>query len=218
MQLRRPLIATLAVLAALLLGGCATPAPIPDGTPSPVAENPTPEVTNPAPEPEALVISLTSIQVVNDDGSVSAAADFADGTGTVALLTSLFGAVPGEVDPYFGTTSYDWGTAFVIVNKYDGRARFRIDVPERDGLAVRTTTGITVGSSRAQVLSFSPWDPQYDYDGDGASDYLGLEAVPVEGTVSLTFPGEEGTAYIEVQLEGDTVTRLWTPSDDYHDV
>jgi hypothetical protein len=36
--------------------------------------------------------------------------------------------------------------------------------------------------------------------------------------MSLTFPGEPGTAFVEVQLIGDSVSVLRSPSNDYSDV
>ncbi|HEX7835525.1 MAG TPA: hypothetical protein VF479_08675, partial [Pseudolysinimonas sp.] len=94
----------------------------------------------------------------------------------------------------------------------------RAEVSDLGGLPLQTTDGIQIGSTRAEVAALAPFDGAYDMDGDGTSDLFGLEQQTVPGTESLSFPGQPGTAFVEVQLDGDTVTVLRAPSNDYSDL
>ena len=225
MPTRPRLIATV-VAAGLLLAGCAGPAAIPDATPPAPAESPSPEPAVPA--LDSLFLSIDGVLLANDDDSEAGTAAYADGPGMVALLTAAFGADPvTEVTggTAYPATNYAWGGDDVVVTiggPYgDGSfsdARIRVAVAEYAGLSIFTDGGVTVGTDRAAVAALAPYDPVYDGDGDGASDFLGLIPTPVPGTVSLARPGETGIAFVAVFFAGDTVTELRSPADDFSDV
>jgi len=118
----------------------------------------------------------------------------------------------------FGTTGYAWGEDVVFVENEAGFSSVRISAPTIGPLPVRTADGITIGSTREEVLATGPYDGDYDVDGDGDSDFYGLEPVVNPDYESLNLPGQPGTDFIEVQLEDDLVSSLRAPSNDYTDV
>lgn len=214
-------LAAAALVAALLLTACASPSVHPETSPTPTP------TTDPAPAAAALVVTLAEVQLVNDDDSVAATAPYSDGEQLVDLLTESFGAEPTtEVagGASYPVTNYNWGDAVIVgipgpySNGTFGDAWVRIAVPEHAGLSIATANGIGVGADRGAVMELAPFDPGYDADGDGASDFLGIEPVVNPDVESLTLPGQPGTDFVEVGFSGDTVVTLRSPSSDYHDV
>jgi hypothetical protein len=206
----RAVFAALALTVAL--AGCATAGG------GPTAE-PTPEPTTPAePTPAAVIVSLEALTVVDESGEALEATRFDDPEPVLALLGELLGSTP-EPDEYpeVGITSYDWGDAVFVVSGPD-YSSVRVNVAVLGGLPVQTPAGIGVGSSRDDVLAEEVYDPEFDVDGDGFSDFYGLEPVTNPDYPSLNLPGQPGTDFIEVQLEGDRVSSLRSPSNDYTDV
>jgi hypothetical protein len=178
------------------------------------AETATPE----APTPSAVIVSLDGLSIVDADGNALQTTTFTDPDPVLALLSDLLGSTPTPTenadygtkvwqwpDIQFGTTGPDYSWVF-------------IQTDELGGLPLQTAQGIHVGSTRDDVDALDPYDSYYDEDGDGASDVLGIEQVPAPDYDSLALPGQPGTDYIEVDLDGDTVTALHSPSNDYSDV
>jgi len=198
----------------LVLAGCAP------GIPTGPTAAPTPSVTDsPEPsEPSAVILSLDGITVQDQAGATLESSTFDDPDATLALLGSLLGSTPTPTEyPEFGSRTYEWpGVLFGVAS--EEFSWLRSEAAELGGLPLQTADGIHVGSTRAEVAALSPFDGQYDMDGDGTSDLFGLEHETVPGTQSLSFPGQPGTAYVEVQLEGDAVSVLRAPSNDYSDV
>jgi hypothetical protein len=198
----------------LVLAGCAP------GTPTGPTAGPEPtETVTPAPaEPSTLVLSLDGLAVQDDTGATLQSATFDDPDATLALLGEILGSTPTPTEyPEFGSKTYEWpGVLFGVAS--EDFSWFRSEAADLGGLTLQTTDGIHLGSTRAEVTALSPFDLQYDMDGDGSSDLLGLEQETVPGTQSLNFPGQPGTAFVEVQLVSDSVTVLRAPSNDYSDV
>ena len=198
----------------LVLAGCAPSAPTPTAEPEP---EPTVTVA-PEPVPTALVLSLDGLEVQDETGATLESATFSDPDATLALLASVMGSTPTpNVNPDFGTTTWEWPDV-LFGQASEDFSWFRSEAAVLGGLTLQTTDGIHLGSTRAEVTALSPFDLEYDMDGDGTSDLLGLEQETVPGTQSLSFPGQPGTAFVEVQLVGDAVTVLRAPSNDYSDV
>jgi hypothetical protein len=213
---KRQVSAALAVIVAgVLLSGCspvsslatgATPAP-PSATPSP-----TPVVA------VALVLSLDDITVVNSDGSTADAAAFSDGAATVALLSRELGTPPTTTrNDDYGLTMYDWKGVGATLTDHDAGATVGFTRSELNGLALRTSEGIHVGSSLSEVRAVA--SPDTEYEPENSSDaYFGLEARPHPGTESLAVPGQVGKDYISVRLEHGIVVNIGTPGGDWQDL
>jgi hypothetical protein len=199
--------------AALVLTGCA-PGP---GTPT-SAPTPTQSGTETS-EPAALVLSLDGLTLVDTNGDALEATRFDDPEPVLALLGEVLGSTPDpEEFPESETTSYAWGDDVTFNVRGTDYSWVRVNVPELGGLPVTTATGIGIGSSRDDLLAQDVYDPQYDFDEDGFSDFYGLEPVTNNDYESLSFPGQPGTDFIEVQLQGDQVSSMSSPSNDYTDV
>jgi hypothetical protein len=209
------LAATAAIALAALLTGCAPGAPSGSGTPEP---SPSVTPTSVAPQPAVVILSLDGIAVQDDGGATLQSASFNDPEAALALVSSLLGSTPTPTEyPEFGSSTWEWpGVLFGRAS--DTFSWLRAEVSDLGGLPLQTTDGIQIGSTRADVVALAPFDGAYDMDGDGSSDLFGLEQETVPGTESLSFPGQPGTAFVEVQLDGDTVTVLRAPSNDYSDV
>lgn len=89
--------------------------------------------------------------------------------------------------------------------------------PSLSGIPVTTAEGVTIGTPRQSVLDAGGWDV-WDSDGDGVADYLGVGAVEVPGTQSLSREGETGVTYIALTMSGDVVSAIMVPANDFSDL
>lgn len=216
--MRIRLLLTAALAASLVLTGCGTP-----GSTGPTdkgAPEPEPSASETAePTPEVLEISLDGVSLINDDESVAATASFSDGAAVLALLGTAFGSTPAGVANTDGypITSYEWDSVTLNVIT-DAGAIMSVGASEQSGITIRTSDGIGVGATRPEVAAYADFDPAYDFDGDGASDYLGLEAEENPAVESLENPGQPGTDFIMVVFSGDNAIRINAPSSDYGDL
>ncbi|QNA92209.1 hypothetical protein [Microbacterium sp. Se5.02b] len=222
--MRRPLTPTLVLAtSALLLLGCAPAAP---AAPTPTAE-PTPMTTSssPAPTPEVdpqMVVSLDGITATDASGTSSA--DYDDPTALLALLEKSTGELPEPetVEIFPGEPStlqrFDWdGLSVLADSKRDSPASLTITAADISGIPVSTAEGLRVGSTRAELVDTGAWALTDDQDAATATD-LGLGGQEVPGTQSLTHPGSVGILFTLFVLEGDTVTRILVPSNDFSDL
>jgi hypothetical protein len=215
--MRIRLLVTGALAAALLLTGCGPAAP---SGPTDADADPTPSASETvAPTAAVLEIALDGVTLINDDESIAASAAFTDGEQVLALLGLAFGSTPAGVANSDGypITSYEWDSVTLNVVT-DAGAIISVGASEQSGIEIRTTDGISVGATRPEVAAVADFDPAYDFDGDGASDYLGLEAQVNPEVDSLESPGEPGTDFIMVVFSGDNAIRINAPSSDYGDL
>lgn len=206
----------LALAAGVALAGCSTPAG-PVESPSPSASE---TVAAPDPVPAKLVISLDAVTVLNDDGTTAATSAFSDGAGVLALLGEYFGSTPEGVANTEGYpfTSYQWDGIWLTVVD-DGPASIAVQVSDFADLAIETSDGIAVGSTRDEVEALDPFvGLPMDSDGDGQPDSLGLEYSMNPDVESLEQPGQPGTDFVLVVFDGDTVSGINAPSSDYGDL
>ena len=211
-----PRLLAVLVAAGLLLAGCAD-GPEPTPTPTPVAsESPSPTPTAEESTASAIVVSLDSITVRDQNGVELRSATFDGPDATLALVSDLLGSTPEPVDNRQFGMFYEWPEITVVVNF--GTSSVTVSSPTVAGLPISTGQGIHVGSSRAEVEALAPFTGTYDGDGDGLPDILGLEQVAVPEFDSLTYPGQPGTAYIRVTVNGQEVTSIGGPSGDYLDI
>jgi hypothetical protein len=192
-----------AAVLAVTLAGCAPITIVigPTGGPSP---SETTGSTPPPSGPDALVLGVQGLTLVDGEGGPDETVARDDVSGSIDLLTGLFGA-PDEQTTEFGTF-YDWGA---VSGSDSGWFNVRFSAPDLDGVDLRTSQGIKVGDTRDAVTALDPFD-------DG--EILGLEAVPEPGTDSLSHPGDGGTSYIAVFFDGDTVIGLGAPAGDWRDL
>jgi hypothetical protein len=212
----------LLVAATLVLAGCAAEEPAAFTTPSSSPAAQPSETPTPTPTP-AGAISLGVAGIAFTDGGESKTLSFDDPQLLLAFVEELTGEPrAGEdfEDPWgngdtWGTL-YTWDDIRVSVRK-DGPASVVILATTVGGIPVRTASGIAVGSTRDDVLAMGGWDG-WDADGDGQADYLGVDGHEVEGVESLSRPGQPGREFILVELDGDVVTELQSPSNDFSDI
>lgn len=214
--MKKPALLAIASIAlAALLTGCAPGAPTGGETPEP---SPSATATSEPAQPAVVILSLDGIAVQDAGGATLQSASFNDPDAALALVSSLMGSTPTPTDyPEFGSSTWEW-PGVIFGRASDTFSWLRAEVSDLGGLPLQTTDGIQIGSTRAEVAALAPFDGAYDMDGDGTSDLFGLEQQTVPGTESLSFPGQPGTAFVEVQLDGDTVTVLRAPSNDYSDL
>lgn len=219
--MRRSLAPVLALAAsALLLIGCAPstsaePSATSSASSSP-SSSPTPEV-----DPQ-IVVSLEGLTVTDESGTTSVAFD--DSPALLALLEKTTGVLPEpeNVEVVPGDTTpmqrYDWDGLIVLADsKGEVPAAVSITAAEVGGVPVQTAEGLHVGSTRADLLDAGAWALVDAEDAATAAD-LGLGEQEVPDTESLTHPGSVGILYVLFSLEGDTVTRINAPANDFSDL
>lgn len=213
-----PVLALLSV--AVLLTGCAGTTP---SEAAPTNGSTAPTSASPAPEVAAhLVVSIDGVSLV--DGDTTTTAGFDDAAALLALLEDATGEAPDPTpleDPPgydMNLIAYDWDGVRVLMDESGtGYASIAVTSATMDGVPIATAEGLAVGSSRADLTAAQGWD-QWDEDGDGIADYLGLGHQEVPGTVSLAHPGEVGIEFVLFQVTGDVVTQFQAPSNDYSDL
>lgn len=220
MGIRTRAVALLLAASMLTLAACASPA-APAPASSDAATVPRPSTSSAAaPAATALdtiVLSLDGLVLQDANGHPLDSIGFDDGTALRDALTAALGAATTERNDRFALTSYDWGG--IRLGLYDSPARASVSVtaPAVQGISIRTTDGIAVGSSRADLLAAGA---QAGYDGRpaGGDETFQLATTPVPGTTSLSSPGTEGTRFILLLMDGDQVSGIQAPSDDFTDI
>lgn len=216
-------ILTVAVLAALGLSGCA-PEPIAAPTTTDAATptftptvKPTPTVT---PTADTSAPASDAVLIVQLDGaSIAAGSSLAYSIGAVEAWTAALGTAPTQSPvegPYGGTldlTALEWpGLTLTVPNDGSTRgASLRVTEPTVAGHPVVTSGGIGVGSTRAEAVAAGATE------GFDATE-LRLDTRDAPGTQSLQRPGEVGREYVMLVLEGDSVTQIILPGNDYSDI
>jgi len=206
----------------LTLTGCAQAATTVDAggsasTPASTAESaPTPSSTPTA--KDSITVGVDALVTIYDGQSVTypytepePLLDF------VAEITGLYPEGEDITDPWgngdvWGTT-YTWNEISVSVMT-DGPAGVRITASAIGGVPVTTAQGIAVGSASDDVVAAGGWETW----NDGVSYYFGVDPQPVEGTQSLSRPGELGQAYVEITTVDGVVTAIFSPANDYSDL
>ena len=173
---------------------------------------------DPTPAPAAIVVSVDGLELVDEQGTVLGSAEFADGAGVVEFLGDAVGSTPeGEENTEgYPITSYDWGEVTLRVVD-DGAASIVASSATIEGLEIRTTEGVGVGSSREAAVDAGAEEVFYA-DGSLQPDLLRLQVRDAPGTDSLENPGTTGVDFVLLVLEGGDVVRIFSPSSDYGDL
>lgn len=209
-------------------GGQAPPTPAspttaaPTPTPTPTSSTPTSTPT-PAPTPTPKqVVTITLDGLTRGGGGGGDTVAFDAGDELVDFVGVLAGSEPSVSDiedPWGGGEV--WGTRSewdgIGVSLYDGSANVVIRTPEVGGARVQTAEAIAVGSTRAESMAAGAWAVA-DENGDGVAEYLGIGSREVPGTESLANPGSVGIEYVLLMLEGDAVTEIHAPANDFSDI
>ncbi|WP_125132247.1 hypothetical protein [Microbacterium sp. 10M-3C3] len=214
----RPTAAPAAALLALALAACTAQAPA--AAPTSVAATPSPSATpTPMPTPTAaeeplVVVGLDGISI----GTQSASYD--DVPGLIAVVADTLGSAPTESvieDPWGNGMQmgrrYDFGAVRVI--ELGGTGSIAVTgVP--DGVRFETAEGITIGSSRSDVEAAGGWE---EYAGDDLNaPTWAIQPREVPDTSSLTHRGEVGREFILLLLDGDAVSQIQAPGNDFSDI
>ncbi|GAA5028875.1 hypothetical protein ACFQRL_06850 [Microbacterium fluvii] len=168
-----------------------------------------------------LVVSTTGVAV--QSGSAVEEIAYSDGAALVAAVTAASGIDPVVTEedvpaPYEGTvTTYDWGDGAVVMVGDGPGVSISVRRETLAGLPVSTPSGIAVGSDRADVLAAGGLAIS-DEDQDGTPEQLSVDPLDAAGTESLTSPGTVGTTFVLVILDGDTVSGIQAPGNDFADV
>jgi hypothetical protein len=216
-----PLLVALASTAALL-SACA-PEPAPDASgPVPATSETTSATPTPASESH-LVVTIDGLEFV--DGEETESADFENGAAVLALLETATGEAPAKAEfedpPGYETdlVRYEWDGISVVTEEggEGASAQIVVDSVTAGGVPITSLEGLTIGSTRDQVIAAQGWDV-WDEDGDGVADYLGVGEQQVPGTTSLSRPGETGILYVMFSLADDVVTTISAPANDFSDL
>lgn len=207
----------LATCAALMLVGCSPQVQTSEAPTSTPTVAPTPSST-PAVQ-RRLDVTLDGVTYVHAGKEDEVA--FSDTKGLISLFTTVTGVSPVATkvdDPpgySFNLTSYAWDGVKISAN--DTNATISVTASALNGVPVQTEEKISVGSSRADVLTKQGW-PVLDKNGDGIADELGIGRHEVAGTRSLAKPASTGIQYILLEMDGDTVRQIQSPSNDFSDI
>lgn len=219
--MRSALAAVSAALLLLAMTGCTAAPPVSAPT-SPAASSaaPTPSPP-PAPgKPGTLTIAVDGVTFEGDGETRTAG--FTDGQAIIDLLHDTTGSLPDgvavdDLEGYeSGVVVYDWDGIAVFLAP-DGRARVSVEAPSIGAVRIQTVAGLGVGSSRTDAVKAQAWD-QWDDDGDGLADYLGIGEREVPGTESLSRPDFVGIEFVLLVMEDDAVTEIQAPADDFSDL
>ncbi|SDP38058.1 hypothetical protein SAMN04487788_3281 [Microbacterium testaceum StLB037] len=217
-----PLLTFTAVLALGLSACVPQPSPEPTEAASPTpaftpSEKPTPTVS---PTGDAAAPASDAVLIVSlDSASIAAGSTLEYSLNSVDAWTAALGTAPTQSaveGPYGGTlelTALTW-PGFTVTVPNDGSTRgatVRATTPTVSGHPVVTTGGIGVGSTRAEAVAAGATE---GFD----STALRLDTRDVPGTQSLQRPGEVGREYVMLVLDGDAVTLLILPANDYSDI
>lgn len=168
-----------------------------------------------------LIVSTEGLTFIAD--GEEAQADFADAAATLEIVALAAGPIPVgiAVPPYDGLdlelTRYQWAGIAVIANDDGFGSSVSITASHSGRTIIVTESGIAVGSSRADALAAGAFD-EWDSDSDGVADVLGLDAVDVPGTESLGRPGTVGRRFVQLLIDGDVVSSMQVPGNDFADV
>lgn len=219
MRLRLVSLVALAA-SAVVLAGCtsapsAAPSPPASASPSPTS-TPTPEVD------PLIVVTLDGVTFTDEAGVTEAAYD--DPTALLGLLEEITGVLP-EPEAVEGMEGYEttletytWdGLRVTADSTGEGPAWIAVTGADLDGVAIETEEGLHVGSTRDDLVAADAW-ALVDTEDTATASYLGLGGREVPDTQSLTHPGSVGIEFLLFALDGDVVSQMTVPSNDFSDL
>ena len=223
---RRSLTCAIAALGivVLTLTGCSafTETDGPSGqTNAPTTSLPT-AAESPAPVTAAsIVLSVTSIQIVDSSGATLSEHDyFEPAADVVAVLSDAFGSEPivSQYDSHADSpsgTSYDWDGFDLRDNDWPAETPYYsefsvlLTAPKVGGLPISTSDGVSVGDSFSGVTEANPAHAEFSADGMVSLEWTELPAFP-EGYGVDTVPAIS-VLVIDSGLSG-VVSRILAPA------
>ncbi|RZU65866.1 hypothetical protein EV379_2205 [Microterricola gilva] len=224
-NMRRPkfVIAALGI-AALALVGCSPqtePTEQPGQTTPPATQTPTATESSAPATAASIVLSVTSIQVVDSAGTVMSENDyFEPAADVVATLTAALGTDP-IVSRYEGGgdsppgTSYDWGGFAIRDGEWTTEAPYYpefsvlLTAATVGGLTISTSDGVAVGDSFSAVAAAHPEHVRSYADGPLQLEWTELPKFPEGYGVDIV----PALSVLVVDSEhNDVVSRIITPA------
>lgn len=161
-------LAPVALIAAVALAGCTSPAPEPtEAAPSPS------QTVAPSDGPPSVVITADGFQVRDAAGDVTTTIELGDDSqSAVDALTAAFGTEPTESSfEVCGDTVFDWDGVQVYVLGHQPAAPFVttqliVETASIGDVAVATDSGFAVGDPAADIIAALPADQEW---GNGTS-------------------------------------------------
>lgn len=217
--MRFRLLSVLVVGTALLLAGCA-PSAMPDTGTSASAQSEPSATPTPSPAPVGeLVVGIDGI-TYEVAGATTVFPFHGGGEELLGLIEELTGE-PRQGEDIEGPYGGNWATGYaweeISVTLSGEYANVSVVAPTIGGVPVQTPEGLTIGSSRDEVVAAGGRDG-WDADEDGVADYLDLGAQEVPDTESLSRPGEVGILFVTVELADDAVVEIQAPANDFSDI
>lgn len=167
-------------------------------------------------------MSLDGIAVTGETGSRDAAFDGPDAV--LDLLEETTGELPEpekvETLPGydFSFVNYTWDGLRVLTDtEHERAASAAITGASVGGVPITTEEGLSVGSTRAELLDAGAWALD-DAEDPATAEFLGLGGREAPGTESLSHPGSTGIIYTLFWFDGDTVKQIQVPANDYSDL
>lgn len=220
------LITRLSVAGVILLAltGCTTPPPVAEPSPAPTMTQP----EEPAePVVAEVIVTASGLELLDETGKqLSAIGWFDDPQSSIAILTDAFGGPPTEV-PYPGHTEdrpgidYTWGGFALRIRDFeprppsDSHVSAVITSAEANGVAIRTTDGVSVGSSEADAVGAAPVNVHpFEFEGTSWAWY---DVDPISIGVDPEYGDDELFNYvsIRVNVDADEVTYMHAPIGNY---
>jgi hypothetical protein len=167
------------------------------------------------------VVTVTHDGLSYDVGGGVDTVRFDAGNEVVSFVGGLADSAPtvSDIDDPWGTavigTLFEWDG--VALSVFGGVGDLRLRAAEIGGARLQTVEGIAVGSTRAEAMAAGAW-ADWDEDGDGVADHLGIGPREVPGTSSYAKPGSVGIEYVLLTIDDDVVTEIRVPVNDFSDI
>lgn len=210
---------------ALSLTACTAPSSSPATSEPSSAPSAASETTEPAADVTSIEVSVDGIALLGADGEAVAEFGYfdADAAPAIAALTEAFGVAPTESQsastnhPESNSDNSEWSgfelrdlTADTLHPDYPNFT-VRVTVPESNGISIRTTDGVHVGMSIAEVepLSYRSWVDT----GTGAEiPIFLLEQQPVETSTSPDYEPAALSVIVSSTSPDGVVTDIGAPA------
>ena len=216
--MRRTLVSVVLGIAVLALAACSSTTAAETSSPSTSASvAPSPTAT---PEPAALVLSLHEVEVVDADGATFRTAELAKGSDVEALLSDVLGAPASTThDSAYSFTSTVWEGLGLSSSDGSSDVSVQFSSDHSGDIALRSSHGVSVGMTRAQVLATGAvLDYSYTDDKNVLNEGFVSDRETAAGTTSLTHPGETGSYFLESIVVDGLVAYVLAPADDFSDI